>query len=854
MNEVIAVSSNEGRKLKKKFFSVVTAVYNSAPWLECYFSSLIEQSIGFEEHIQVILVDDGSTDESWDMINEYARKYPKNVLCLKKQNGGQASARNLGLNYVNAEWVSFIDSDDFVDVNYFNYVKKFIYNCNFLGKLISCKSLYFREKDNIFDFNHVLSYRFNKNFVVNLLNESQYIQLSASTCIFKCDKIIDFDLKFSDKIRPSFEDAHFVNIFLLKCKNFEVAFLDKPTYFYRKRSVKDSTIDTSWHDDKKYSDELYYGCYDLLRNYKDSMGFVPGFIQNTVVYHVHWFCNAMYNNKYFTSIPRDIIITYFKIMKEVFCLIDVESIMYSKLPMLTLQSRALMLGVFKNYKDYIFPCIIVGFSSDKKKLSLLQYSYECSNINVVDNNGNSIMLNKKLIKRFGFGKYLFTEHRILVDIDGIKYLRCQIDGVNIPIVSRKRILDFPAQKEIIDSYFFLIEEIEDERIDYYYLSSMKQYEQYEKCWILMDRIEKADDNAEHLYRWIRDNYSEKKIYFVLSKNSSDWTRLKQDGFALVEYGSKEHCLALFRAEWLISSHADENVIDYLKMRDRYGIPSYKLAFLQHGVIKDDLSSWLNQKNFDLFITSAESEYNSVISGNYKFSHYEVELTGLPRHDALAVKSYNKSVKDKCILLSPTWRKHLKFEDSENLSPTEKFEVFLSSDYYTVWKSLISSDRFIGILKENNARAVFFPHPEINPYINLFGNSECVDLVTYKDVNSIQDILAHCCILVTDYSSIAFEGAIISKPIVYYHFVENPPFFESHLYSKGYYDYKKDGFGPIANSESELCSYIEEMFLSEFSSEHPYRERARNFFKFQDTSNCLRVYNSIIKRSAPLHGC
>lgn len=53
----------------------------------------------------------------------------------------------------------------------------------------------------------------------------------------------------------------------------------------------------------------------------------------------------------------------------------------------------------------------------------------------------------------------------------------------------------------------------------------------------MDRDNQADDNAEHLYRYISENHPEQDIYFALKKTSSDWKRLEQDGFNLLEFGS-----------------------------------------------------------------------------------------------------------------------------------------------------------------------------------------------------------------------------------------------------------------------------------------------------------------------------
>lgn len=167
---------------------------------------------------------------------------------------------------------------------------------------------------------------------------------------------------------------------------------------------------------------------------------------------------------------------------------------------------------------------------------------------------------------------------------------------------------------------------------------------YKDCWIFMDKDLSADDNAEHFYRYIKNNYPDVNSYFVLSEKSKDWERLHSEGFKLIRFGSKEHNKALIHCKKLISSHADHYVTNYLGNNMLKG---KHFVFLQHGVIKDDLSSWLNTKDqIDLFVTTSEDEYLSICGQNtrYKFTEKEVVLTGLPRHDALIKRKKRRKSK------------------------------------------------------------------------------------------------------------------------------------------------------------------------------------------------------------------
>lgn len=91
--------------------SIVVPVYNVEDYLKYCVDSLINQSY---KNIEIILVDDGSTDDSGRICDEYAQEDDR-VRVLHIENGGLSNARNTGVNVASAEWVIFIDSDDYYD-------------------------------------------------------------------------------------------------------------------------------------------------------------------------------------------------------------------------------------------------------------------------------------------------------------------------------------------------------------------------------------------------------------------------------------------------------------------------------------------------------------------------------------------------------------------------------------------------------------------------------------------------------------------------------------------------------------------------------------------------------------------
>ena len=109
-----------GRKMA--YFSIIIPVYNVEEWLERCLDSILCDSC---KDMELILVDDGSTDGSGRICDRYARFY-KNVRVLHKENGGLSSARNAGLEKASGEWISFIDSDDWVEKDSFRKVRDLI--------------------------------------------------------------------------------------------------------------------------------------------------------------------------------------------------------------------------------------------------------------------------------------------------------------------------------------------------------------------------------------------------------------------------------------------------------------------------------------------------------------------------------------------------------------------------------------------------------------------------------------------------------------------------------------------------------------------------------------------------------
>ena len=94
--------------------SVIIPVYKSEKYLEKCFDSILKQTF---DDFEIIVVNDGSPDSSQQIIDRYKEQYPEKIKAFVQENKGQAAARNFGLQYAEGEYISFVDSDDYIETN-----------------------------------------------------------------------------------------------------------------------------------------------------------------------------------------------------------------------------------------------------------------------------------------------------------------------------------------------------------------------------------------------------------------------------------------------------------------------------------------------------------------------------------------------------------------------------------------------------------------------------------------------------------------------------------------------------------------------------------------------------------------
>ena len=125
---------------RKNMLSVIVPVYNNARFLHDCLESLVSQTYPF---LEIILVNDGSTDESGNICNIYAEKHPDKIIVIHKKNSGVSDTRNRAIDIANGKFIGFVDSDDWCDINMFEIMVNTAMEHN--ADLVSCSLC--REKE-----------------------------------------------------------------------------------------------------------------------------------------------------------------------------------------------------------------------------------------------------------------------------------------------------------------------------------------------------------------------------------------------------------------------------------------------------------------------------------------------------------------------------------------------------------------------------------------------------------------------------------------------------------------------------------------------------------------------------------
>ena len=268
-------------------FSLVAAAFNVAPYLDDFFASVIAQTYGLTG-VELIVVNDGSTDETRQIIDRWAARYPKLIRAIHQSNGGVAAARNAGMAQAKGVWIGFPDPDDILHPDYLSELAQAVDPEATQIAIVANLVRYIEETDTYAD-THPMRYRFTKGLVSRPVHKTRDMILqSVSHVVFRWDCITAHGLRFDPAIQPTFEDGYFANSLLIHEADKIISFVPKAVYYYRKRAALGSAVDGSRNDPRWYTTQIETGYLSLIDLARDTLGHVPPFIQINCLYSMMW--------------------------------------------------------------------------------------------------------------------------------------------------------------------------------------------------------------------------------------------------------------------------------------------------------------------------------------------------------------------------------------------------------------------------------------------------------------------------------------------------------------------------------------------------------------------------------------
>lgn len=356
-------------------------------------------------------------------------------------------------------------------------------------------------------------------------------------------------------------------------------------------------------------------------------------------------------------------------------------------------------------------------------------------------------------------------------------------------------------------------------------------------WLICEDFNEARDNGYWLYKYVREEHPEQDIVYAINKKSVDYNKVKNLG-EVIQYGGYKHWVYYLAADKNISSQKGGKpnaAVCYVL--EVYNILKNKRAFLQHGVICNDMP-WCYYKNtkMSLFVCGAKKEYE-FIRDTYGYPKNYVQYLGLARFDKLHDFKVNK----KQILVMPTWREWI-VDKTSKAYELDDMSSFKSTEYYQSWNKFLNSEKIKQLLEENNLELIFYPHRNMQRYLSEFSsNSKNIIIADWKKYD-VQELLKSSALLITDLSSIFMDFGYMHKPMIYYQFDMSK--FRKGQYQKGYFDYEKDGFGPVCTELKQVEDELEKLVKNKLMIEKVYLQREIDFFPLWDTNNCKRNYEAI----------
>lgn len=873
--------------------SIIIPIYNSEEFIGNTLNSLVNQIYDMDA-MEVLMIDDGSTDRSAEICKKYEQKY-SNFKLYQKENGGVSKARNYGIRHAHGKYIMYLDADD-------------TYTSETVKNVVSFFDKHYDEVD-VVTFS-LVRYMLPKNEKIpahmryTILRDTGIYDLNDEKNIYVVQTTMNICVKnrlenniFFDESMISAEDQKYITTNLLD--KMKIGYCREASYNYYKHSG--SATSDKLYPQIAFDPEIKY--YEWLFSLFET-GKIPKYIQAIVFYNMIWKNSSNllypwhlegkeYEEQYsrivnlLNKIDADVIYShptlnnfhkqYFLCLKEnnpVYPFISKRGVFLidSDNSNVTYYCKKIEI-VVKRVRVYNNQFVFLGHIKsplfnylDKPKVVVYENGKRVNK--EIDLFLSSFSYYKCKTKTNNFWAFYYTtpidEEKTIeffVDIDDMECIT-KLKGAprtpfyddfrNTYVIANSKISlkdnklylsplndkEFWEERAIIDNGYRKQTRIFNHRI------SCKKYAK-RRIWLYSDCYTVDFDNGyyQFLNDWKKDDGVER--YYVVTKNYD----VIRKQFApemfehLVSFGSTQHKDLYLSAEKIITSYSEHDCINPFGEEDEeidyLDLINYEVIYLQHGILHAKLPWYYSSESrmVDKVVISSPFEKENFMN-NYGWRADQLIECGMPRYDFIDQNSMPKNR----IIFAPSWRSYLIGSlsvENTKLQRDTYTEKLKSSNYYKNITAFINNPRLHKLLEDNDLYLDVKLHPNFyEPYRKTVSIESDRINITNNKVN-----LSDYKMFLTDFSSFVFDYACLNRPIHY--FVPDYIEFISGMnhYRELDLPYEK-AFGTLSKKPEDAVDAIERAIKNNFEVEEPFKERMENFYYPLDNC-CERLYDYLM---------
>ena len=871
--------------------TIVVPVYNSQDFIRECIESIIQQKMDISQ-IEVLLIDDGSTDNSGKICQEFAKKYA-NISYIYKENSGVSDTRNTGIKRAQGKYIMLLDSDDYLDKHTVSHLIHF-FDKHYDEVDLVTYPIYWDREGKISLHARYSPKNYDKGTGVYDLDQYAHINQSTVNIIFKNE--FENNLLYDTSMKLS-EDQNY-NTSLLVKKN-KIGYVKNAKYFYRRHGLSVSQT----------RNNPYY-CFEDIMSYNEGLlerfcinGKVSKYVQTLVVNTLNWrvkqdellpyyleneeFQAAKERIKHILQkIDDDVIVNhsncdgfvklYFLKWKGA----EVETQMTSKGFKIMLPSQDIIsegssvncyiyrtrmiqgnIEIFASFSSHIleiFPIqdyIVEGIKKDGKPfrethpLKLSKVPFRNTKMSTAHSYVFTYRFDPNQIKRFTFKVNVngteFPFHPQYIKFCGFirRYMRDSVPLGHYRLSYRRYTKkDFRISKQhLLTEIFHEIKSIPFYSIKhipgilyYRYLARSKR-----KVWLYSDSAGVVDNAYYQFIHDLKKNDGIERYYVVDGDDSYLKDKLTPEQKKhIIKHRSKKHKELFLQSSKLFVSFSSFSIYSPFKNLSWYmDLLHFEFVYLQHGILHASLQRMYAKEftQIDKFVISSDFEKQNLIE-NYDYSEDDFIVSGMPR---MSIHQEEVQAKNK-ILLAPSWRQYL-IGLLVNNRRALKTEEFLASDFFKEMNDFLHSSQLQEVLEKNSLELDFKLHPIFKEYRRHFK----VEDVPHVDINFDKTILGEYKMFITDFSSYQFDFVKLNRPIIY--FLPDKKEFKAGLHSYRDLDLKyENAFGKLCLNSQDLLTEMKNIIDRQFAVEEPYKSRMETFFTV-DQDPCEKIYQEVISK-------